>query len=94
MFLYAQVDGDGVVVSMSQLSGEVEHDLLIPLSDEEFARMGLGWRCVDGVWCEPEPVEGGGVAVGVEGFVNPQVKRIDELEAKIDMLVELVKEKL
>jgi hypothetical protein len=58
MWLYAQIDEAGVIVSMSQLAGEVDNSALIPLTKEEFGTYGLGWRYVDGAWLPPLPEVG------------------------------------
>jgi len=54
MWFYAQIDEKGKVVSMSQLAGEVKHELLIPLTEEQFYKMGMGWKFADGKWLAPE----------------------------------------
>lgn len=54
MFRYAQINEDGIVVSNSYLSGEVEADNMIPIS-EDFDLSNK--RYIDGSWVEytPEP---------------------------------------
>lgn len=54
MYRYAQIDSDGCVVSDSHLSGEVEADNMIPISEDfDLANK----KYVDGEWVEytPEP---------------------------------------
>ena len=70
MKLYAQVDGNGMVVAKSHLSELVEDERLIVMEEREFNRIDVGWRLVDGEWVEPLPVAAG--APSFEEFMAAQ----------------------
>jgi len=69
MKLYAQVDRNGVVFAMLKLSGEVERELLIPLTEKEFCKIGIGWRLDGSEWIEPLPVV---EALSIDDFMAAQ----------------------
>lgn len=53
MYRYAQIDETGLCVSVSQLSGEVISDHMLPLDPDDDVRPGYIW---DGEkWTRPEP---------------------------------------
>ena len=58
-YYYAQIDDDGICCGVSQLSGIVEHDNMIPLESYDMSLMGKLWTGTE--WVEnpnpPEPVE-------------------------------------
>lgn len=56
MFKYAQLNGNNVVVGISQLSGEVNLSNMIYLSDNEYF-VDLGWKYINNQWIEPELIE-------------------------------------
>lgn len=76
---YAQIDGNGFVVSDSWLSGEVEADNMIPIA-EDFDLTNK--KYVDGKWVEyiPEPIE-------VESALTDEQKAIFETQTNIEYLV-------
>lgn len=56
MHKYAQIDIDtGVCISVSYLSGEVEADHMIPLTNDQDVQPGDIYRAADGTWTRPEP---------------------------------------
>ena len=76
---YAQIDGNGFVVSDSWLSGVVEADNMIPIAEDfNLAKK----KYVDGKWVEytPEPIE-------IGSTLTDEQKAIFETQANIEYLV-------
>ena len=57
MYSYAQLNNDGCVVCLLELSGIVNLPEMILLSDEDKKKVKLLSRYVDGEWIDPEPLE-------------------------------------
>lgn len=57
MYIYAQLNEDGICIGISQLSGIVEAEDMIPLTEEQLGEARIGRRYDNGVWTDPETFE-------------------------------------
>lgn len=57
MYLYAQLNKNGICIGISQLSGIVEAEHMIPLTEEQLWEARIGWHYNNGVWTDPETFE-------------------------------------
>lgn len=70
MYRYAQINEDGIVVSDSHLSGVVNADNMIPITDDFDL---TNKKYVDGEWVEYVPEE-----------IEPQADKLDIIIEKLD----------
>lgn len=75
--IYAQINEENICVGVSQLSGEVDSPLLIPLAS--FDSSVIGKKYNDGVWEEVEQPE-----------IKPEPTQLDKLEENQLALMEAV----
>lgn len=74
MYRYAQIDGEGAVISDSFLAGEVIADNMVAISDDfDLANK----KYVSGTWIEVEPTPD----------TKPEPTQLDKIEANLDYLV-------
>jgi hypothetical protein len=86
-YLYAQLDKNGVCAGVSQLSGIVERDDMIPLTEEEYTDDLIGRIYEDGTWGDKvivEPVDPPSVEQ-----LKPILAAIAEQEAALRIILEV-----
>ena len=84
MYKYAQLDADGVVIGVSQLSGEVKDDSLI-LIEGDFSPWGKKFDKIENSWVDAPNVEE--PVVEVKPTVEEQLEELNEIATATMMAV-------
>lgn len=79
MYRHAQIDGNGIVVGISELSAiEVGRPELVYLQEDSplYSEVTFGWRYIDGEWHEPLPPSEEELIENEIQEVNAQLRRM------------------